>query len=65
LRLGYLPSAEKLTVVLLKARSLREVGPEGEKKIPGKQSSLTDVLYSKSKLELNRKTAEFESEFFR
>ncbi|XP_076820433.1 synaptotagmin-5-like [Clavelina lepadiformis] len=34
LRLGYLPSAEKLTVVLLKARSLKEVGPEGDKKPP-------------------------------
>ena len=35
LRLGYQAAAEKLTVVLLKARGLIEVGPEDEKTSPG------------------------------
>nr|XP_002128383.1 synaptotagmin-5-like isoform X1 [Ciona intestinalis]XP_026694322.1 synaptotagmin-5-like isoform X1 [Ciona intestinalis] len=34
LRLGYLPSAEKLTVVLLKARNLLESRPEKEARLP-------------------------------
>nr|CAB3266767.1 synaptotagmin-5-like [Phallusia mammillata] len=34
LRIGYLPSAEKLTVVLLKARSLNEVETDGERRAP-------------------------------
>ena len=40
LRLGYLPSAEKLTVVLLKARFLNEVDADGEKKPPGPKNLL-------------------------
>lgn len=45
LRLGYLRSAEKLTVVILRARNLNSIGGDGEHKQPGIVEVLEAIVY--------------------